>query len=75
MKVWVLSKDSRQAEVTDTGWINGQDVDFLEQLKALFEEPLQKDGSFPLPGMRGYPEKRVEQLQQQGFKVIETYEV
>jgi hypothetical protein len=72
MRVWTLTKGGPTVEVTDTGWISGPDVDFLEEVKRLFEEPLDETGAFPLPGMRGYHEKRVEQLAQQGFKVLTT---
>ena len=41
----------------------------------VFEQPLDETGAFPLPGMRGYPEKRVTQLEAQGIKVLETHEV
>jgi hypothetical protein len=90
MKVWTMTKNGsaesagstaagnptlRVVEVTDTGWISGSDVAFLEEMRRLFEEPLDDTGAFPLPGMRGYPEKRVEQLTHQGFKVLETHEV
>ena len=75
MKVWTLSNDTSIVEVTDTGWISGTDVDFLEEMRILFEQPLDETGAFPLPGMRGYPEKRVTQLQAQGIKVLETHEV
>jgi hypothetical protein len=75
MKVWTLSKGGPTVEVTDTGWISGTNVDFLEEVRLLFEEPLDESGAFPLPGMRGYQEKRVEQLAEQGFKVVKTHEV
>ena len=75
MKVWTLTKGGPTVEVTDTGWISGPDVDFLEEVKVLFEEPLDASGAFPLPGMRGYPEQRVAQLESAGFKVLETHEV
>ena len=75
MKVWTLSNDTSTVEVTDTGWISGADVDFLEEIRILFEQPLDETGAFPLPGMRGYPEKRVTQLEAQGIKVLETHEV
>jgi hypothetical protein len=75
MKVWTLTKDGLTVEVTDTGWISGTDVDLLEEVKILFEEPLDESGAFPLPGMRGYPEKRIAQLESGGFKVLETHEV
>lgn len=75
MKVWTLSKDGHTVEITDTGWISGQNVDLLEEVKVLFEEPLDDTGAFPLPGMRGYPESRVQQLTGQGFQVLETHEV
>jgi hypothetical protein len=75
MKVWTLTKDGHAVEVTDTGWISGPDVDFLEEVRVLFEKPLDDSGAFPLPGMRGYPEKRVAQLESHGFKVLETHEV
>ncbi|MEA2645772.1 MAG: hypothetical protein QOE92_855 [Chloroflexota bacterium] len=74
MKVWTLSKGGPAVEVTDTGWISGPDVDFLEEVRVLFEEPLDESGAFPLPGMRGYQEKRIAQLEQQGFKVLSTHE-
>jgi hypothetical protein len=75
MKVWTLTKDGLTVEVTDTGWISGTDVDLLEEVKILFEEPLDESGAFPLPGMRGYPEKRIAQLESTGYKVLETHEV
>jgi hypothetical protein len=75
MKVWTLSKGGPSAEVTDTGWISGQDVDFLEAIKADFEKPLDDQGSFPLPGMRGYEEKRIAQLLKEGYKVVRVHEV
>ena len=75
MKVWTLTKGGPIVEVTDTGWISGTDVDLLEEVKILFEVPLDESGAFPLPGMRGYPEKRVAQLEAQGIKVLETHEV
>jgi hypothetical protein len=75
MKVWTLSKDGPAVEVTDTGWINGADANFLDQVKELFMQPLDDKGTFPLPGMRGYQEKRIEQLVKQGFKVVSTHEV
>jgi hypothetical protein len=75
MRVWTLTKDGPTVEVTDTGWISGPNVEFLEQVKRLFEEPLDESGAFPLPGMRGYHAKRVEQLAQQGFKVLATEDV
>ena len=75
MKVWTLSNDTSTVEVTDTGWISGTDVDFLEEMRIIFEQPLDESGAFPLPGMRGYPEKRVAQLEAQGIKVLETHEV
>jgi hypothetical protein len=74
MRVWTLSKDGPTVEVTDTGWISGPDVDFLEQVRLLFEEPLDEAGNFPLPGMRGYHEKRIAQLETQGFKVLSTHD-
>ncbi len=37
MKVWILTKGGSTVEVTDTGWISGPDVDFLEEVKILFE--------------------------------------
>jgi hypothetical protein len=75
MKVWTLTKGGPIVEVTDTGWISGTDVDLLEEVKILFEVPLDESGAFPLPGMRGYPEKRITQLESDGFKVLETHEV
>jgi hypothetical protein len=75
MIVWVLGKDGKTAEVTDTGWISGTDANFLDEVRLLFEEPLDDKGSFPLPGMRGYQEKRIGQLLTQGFKVVNTHEV
>jgi hypothetical protein len=75
MKVWTLSNLTSWVEVTDTGWISGKDVDFLEEMRILFEQPLDETGAFPLPGMRGYPEKRIAQLESQGIKVLETHEV
>jgi hypothetical protein len=75
MKVWTLSKEGHEVEVTDTGWISGSDVDLLEEVKVLFEKPLDETGAFPLPGMRGYPEKRIAQLESEGYKVLETHEV
>jgi hypothetical protein len=75
MKVWTLSKNGPTVEVTDTGWISGIDVDLLEEVRILFEAPLDESGAFPLPGMRGYPEKRIAQLESDGFKVLETHEV
>lgn len=75
MKVWTLAKDGPSVEVTDTGWISGANVDFLEEVKRLFEEPLDESGAFPLPGMRGYHAKRIDQLKEQGFKVVKVHEV
>jgi hypothetical protein len=75
MKVWTLSNLTSRVEVTDTGWISGKNVEFLEEMRVLFEQPLDETGAFPLPGMRGYPEKRIAQLEAQGIKVIETHEV
>jgi len=75
VKVWTLQKDGPTVEVTDTGWINGTNVDFIDEVKELFMQPLDDNGTFPFPGMRGYPEKRIAQLIQQGFKVVETHEV
>jgi hypothetical protein len=75
MKVWTLTKGAATVEITDTGWISGPDVDFLEEVKILFEAPLDESGAFPLPGMRGYPEKRIAQLELTGYKVLETHEV
>ncbi|MFY9614108.1 MAG: hypothetical protein WAT58_01800 [Candidatus Dormiibacterota bacterium] len=75
MKVWTLAKDGHTVEVTDTGWISGPDIPFLEEVRRLFDEPLDETGAFPLPGMRGYQEKRVEQLTKEGFDVVETHEV
>jgi hypothetical protein len=74
MKVWTLTKGGPTADVTDTGWISGTDPDFLEEVKGTFEAPLDEIGTFPLPGMRGYHEKRIEQLTQQGWKVLATSE-
>jgi hypothetical protein len=75
MRVWTLEKGGTAVEVTDTGWISGTDQPFLEEVKILFEQPLDESGGFPLPGMRGYQEKRIEQLTQQGYKVLSTHEV
>ena len=75
MRVWTLSKGGPTVEVTDTGWISGTDQAFPEDVKVLFEAPVDVSGGFPLPGMRGYQEKRIEQLTQQGFKVLSTHEV
>jgi hypothetical protein len=75
MKVWTLSKGGPTVEVTDTGWISGHDQPFLEAIKAEFEKPLDDQGSFPLPGMRGYEEKRITQLLKEGYKVVSTHEV
>ena len=75
MKVWTLNKDGHTVEVTDTGWISGVDPGFLEQVRILFEQPLDASGGFPLPGMRGYQEKRVEQLEKDGYRVLSTHEV
>jgi hypothetical protein len=75
MKVWTLAKDGHAVEVTDTGWISGPDIPFLEEVRRLFEEPLDETGAFPLPGMRGYHGKRIEQLTKEGFDVVETHEV
>jgi hypothetical protein len=75
MKVWTLAKDGRAVEVTDTGWISGPDVPFLEEVRRLFEEPLDDTGAFPLPGMRGYQEKRVDQLTKAGYELVETHDV
>jgi hypothetical protein len=74
MKVWTLARGKAVAEVTDTGWISGGDVAFLEEVRIAFEEPLDDAGTFPLPGMRGYQEKRIAQLEQQGYKVVGTHE-
>ena len=74
MKVWTLNKDGHTVEVTDTGWISGTSQAFLEEVRILFEQPLDDSGGFPLPGMRGYQEKRVEQLEKDGFKVLSTHE-
>jgi len=75
VKVWTLNKDGRSVEVTDTGWISGTDPEFLEKVRILFEAPLDDSGGFPLPGMRGYQEKRVEQLEKDGYRVLSTHEV
>jgi hypothetical protein len=75
MKVWTLSKGGPAVEVTDTGWISGGDPDFLEEVRSAFEQPLDDEGSFPLPGMRGYHEKRIAQLTGQGWSVRSTHEV
>ncbi|HEY8739061.1 MAG TPA: hypothetical protein VIN56_00530 [Candidatus Dormibacteraeota bacterium] len=75
MRVWTLTKGATTVEVTDTGWISGVDQAFLEEVRVLFEQPLDETGGFPLPGMRGYQEKRVEQLTGQGYKVLSTHEV
>lgn len=75
MRVWTLSKGGPTVEVTDTGWISGPDVDLLEEVRVLFEQPLDETGAFPLPGMRGYPEKRIAQLESQGFRVVESHDV
>ena len=75
MKVWTLSKGGPVVEVTDTGWISGTDVDLLDEVRGLFEAPLDDAGSFPLPGMPGYHLLRINQLQDEGFKVVRTHEV
>jgi hypothetical protein len=75
LRVWTLSKGGPTVEVTDTGWISGTSQAFLEEVRILFEQPLDDSGGFPLPGMRGYQEKRVGQLTEQGFKVLSTHEV
>jgi hypothetical protein len=75
LNVWTLAKDGQTVEVTDTGWISGPNVPFLEDVRRLFEQPLDDSGAFPLPGMRGYPQKRVEQLTKEGFQVLEEHEV
>ena len=75
MRVWTLEKDGKTVEVTDTGWISGADQEFLEQVRVLFEQPLDDSGGFPLPGMRGYQEKRVAQLEQEAYRVLATHEV
>ena len=75
MRVWTLSKGGPAVDVTDTGWISGTDPDFLDEVKAMFEQPLDDKGTFPLPGMRGYQEKRIEQLVQEGFQLLGTSEV
>lgn len=74
MRVWNLKKDASMVEVTDTGWISGPDQEFLEQVRILFEQPLDDTGGFPLPGMRGYHAKRIEQLSQEGYRVLSTHE-
>jgi hypothetical protein len=75
MKVWTLANNGHAVEVTDTGWLSGSDVDLLEEVRVLFEQPLDETGAFPLPGMRGYPAKRIAQLESQGFRVVETHDV
>lgn len=75
VKVWTLEKDGKSAEVTDTGWISGQHQAYLEELRIAFEQPLDETGGFPLPGMRGYHERRIEQLAEQGYRVLSTHEV
>ncbi|MDQ6747192.1 MAG: hypothetical protein M3010_03675 [Candidatus Dormibacteraeota bacterium] len=75
MRVWTLEKGGSAVEVTDTGWISGKDQQFLEEVRILFEQPLDGSGGFPLPGMRGYQEKRVNQLAEQGYRVLSTHEV
>jgi hypothetical protein len=75
VKVWTLEKGGETVEVTDTGWISGTDQEFLEQVRILFEQPLDETGGFPLPGMRGYQAKRIDQLAGDGFKVLSTHEV
>jgi len=75
VKVWTLNKDGHSVEVTDTGWISGTDQDFLEHVRVLFEQPLDETGGFPLPGMRGYQARRVEQLEKDGYRVLSTHEV
>ena len=77
MRVWTLTREGGgpSVEVTDTGWISGQDPNFLDEIRELFEQPLDDSGTFPLPGMRGYQERRVIQLEGDGFKVLRTHEV
>ena len=75
MKVWTISRGGPTVEVTDTGWISGVDTDFLNEVKELFMQPLDAKGTFPFPGMRGYPARRIDQLQDKGFKVLATSEV
>ncbi|HEV3232913.1 MAG TPA: hypothetical protein VG245_11750 [Candidatus Dormibacteraeota bacterium] len=75
MKVWTLTKGGPTVEVTDTGWISGGDPDLLEEVRTAFEQPLDDEGNFPLPGMRGYQEKRIGQLAGAGWKVVSTHEV
>jgi len=75
MRVWTISRGGPTVDVTDTGWISGTDALFLDEVKDLFMKPLDEKGTFPFPGMRGYHEKRIEQLVEQGFKVVATSEV
>jgi len=75
VKVWTLSKGGPAVEVIDSGWISGTDPDFLDEVKAMFEKPLDEKGAFPLPGMRGYQEKRIEQLVQEGYRLLRTSEI
>ena len=75
MKVWTLEHDGPTVEVTDTGWVSGIDQEFLERVRILFEQPLDETGAFPLPGMRGYHTQRIDQLANEGFKVLSTHEV
>jgi len=75
VKVWTLEQDGQTVEVTDTGWVSGTNQEFLEQVRILFEQPLDETGAFPLPGMRGYHEQRIDQLAKEGFKVRSTHEV
>ncbi|MFN2466464.1 MAG: hypothetical protein ABR598_09400 [Candidatus Dormibacteria bacterium] len=75
MRVWTLEKGGSTVEVTDTGWISGTSQQFLEEVRILFEQPLDDTGGFPLPGMRGYQEQRVDQLAEQGYRVLSTHEV
>ncbi len=70
MKVWTLTKGGPTCEVTDTGWISGTDPDFLEEVRAAFDRPLDDEGTFPLPGMRGYQEQRIAQLTAEGYRVL-----
>ena len=70
MKVWTLSKGGPKVEVTDTGWISGTDVNFLDEVRGLFEQPLDEAGSFPLPGMPGYHILRIDPS---GDNVIAVY--
>ena len=75
MKVWTLEQDGQTVEVTDTGWVSGTDQEFLERVRILFEQPLDETGSFPLPGMRGYHAQRIDQMANEGFRVLSTHEV